>query len=113
MTRRLVAPSLRVVTAGLLTTVLTFATLWNAFGQAEAPEKPAKPERPTANDWSRSPRYAVRGDARKFSRDGGGGTVNTVKQALAWLVRHQAPDGRWSSSDCLKQCAKPDKPCAN
>ncbi len=37
----------------------------------------------------------------------GGGTKATetaVHEALGWLARHQAPDGRWSARDFSKQC---------
>ncbi len=40
-------------------------------------------------------------------KEGGGeGTEKAVLAALRWLVRHQNPDGRWSSRDWKKRCGK-------
>ncbi len=38
---------------------------------------------------------------------GGEGTERAVYAALGWLLRHQNPDGSWSSHDFKKQCGKP------
>jgi len=38
---------------------------------------------------------------------------SSIEAALDWLVRHQSPDGRWSSHDFVTMCDKETGPCRN
>jgi len=38
-------------------------------------------------------------------------TETRIRAALDWLVRHQNPDGRWSSQDFVARCDKQKGPC--
>ena len=52
------------------------------------------------------------GNKRKshLRRAGGAGTEDALRGALDWLVRHQAPDGRWDCAGFQGQC-RAETPC--